>query len=241
MLKLVPQLFYDLLARVVPGVVLLISSTFVVLGASRACNIFIAPSEQKNAFGLGTLLVLLLGSYLVGLIFGQLWEMSLGHITKMRQEQIEAKCQEDRLVEHNRFQEVFGGKALRIESKALPKTFIMRDHLRYFAPSEAARLLKIRAERRMCQVLIVGFSILAVVNLAYLVPLTLQRVLFELFLVTAISAFWRMSFRLHRYLANGTMTAWLVQASLGRIPLKANSTYIVGDVDGEPEEEGPTS
>jgi len=97
MRNFIPQLFYDFLARIIPGAILIVTLTLVVLGPAAATDFVLNSAEDSELFGFGTLLLGILGSYLTGLISGQLWEISFGWISRRIQNNIEAKCKEERL------------------------------------------------------------------------------------------------------------------------------------------------
>jgi hypothetical protein len=221
MWNLIPQLFYDFLARIVPGATLILFSALVVFSPMIAANFILNSQDNSMIFAVGPLLLWILGSYLIGFILGQLWEITIGRFTKQAERQIEAECKQECLKEYNKFQKALGHPELDIEISKLPRAFIMRDHLRHVAPSDASRLLKVRAERRLCQVLILGFIFLGILNAVYiLMQLKMDRVILEIFLIIMIIACWSRTLRLHKHFENGTIASWLIYASSGQIPVQ---------------------
>lgn len=232
MWNFIPELFYDFLARIVPGAIIIVTGTLVALGPTAAADFLLNSREDGKLFGFGPVLLWVLASYLTGLVLGQLWEISFGRIAKRKQRKIELKCKEERLAEHNKLQKALGGSTLDIEPETLPRAFVMRDHLRYSSRAEALRLLKIRAEGRSSQVFVLGFILMAIVNAVYLWEQPkAERIVLEIFLIVAVAAFLRMVFRLHRMLVNGTMVSWLMCVSPGKI-CRQGTTGKMADRDG---------
>jgi hypothetical protein len=160
MWNLVPQVFHDFLARVIPGATLIAVTVIVVFGPAAAADFMMDSPKLNRLFGTGPLLLGVLVSYLLGFLSGQFWEMTIGRLTRRTDGEVEARCQRERLAEHNRLQKALKRPELSIDPGDLPRVFVMRDHLRRIVPGEASRLLEVRAERRMCQVLVLGFSVL---------------------------------------------------------------------------------
>src|SRR5689334_931684 len=201
MWNLIPQVFYDLLARVIPGAAL-ITLTFIVLFGPKPFADFVLKSpEGDKLFSTSFLLLWGLGSYLTGFLLDRLWDMTLGRLASLRDTKTEAHCQQECLAEHNRVQKALKHPELDIVPGSLPRAFVMRDHLRQIAPEEVSRLNKVRAERRLCQVLLLGFFTLLVVNGVYLlIQLEVIRLVIEILLVVAIVACWGGERGLHRHL-----------------------------------------
>ncbi len=219
MWNFIPQLFYDFLARIVPGAILIVTSAFVIFGPIHVATFIFNPPENYKLFAFGPLLLWILGSYIIGFAFGQLWETTIGRLFKSKAHKLVQECQEECLEEHNRVLTSLCRPTLSISASDLPPTFVMRDHIRYVAPLDAVRLLKVRAERRLCHVLILGLSVLAILNVKYLLPpLQNDRIALEVFLVLAVILCCTRSRRQLKYLANGVSIGWFVHASSGNIP-----------------------
>ncbi|MHC4518384.1 MAG: hypothetical protein ACYTAS_07340 [Planctomycetota bacterium] len=108
-----------------------------------------------------------------------------------------------------------GKTALSISVSDLPNVAVMRDHIREVNPANAARLLKVRAEKRLCEVLAVGFLALGLWNLVYLPfarPIGARLVL-EALLLGGCYICHQRSFRAHFHIAAGTCHGWLYSAA----------------------------
>lgn len=210
MWNLIPQVFYDLLARVVPGATLILL-TLIILFSPVAFADFVLNFPDNDKLFMELILLGGFSSYVVGFLLDWLWETTIGRFTRSGDSQTESKCKQECLAEHNRMREALKYSELDIASESLPRAFVMRDHLRKIAPEEASRLLKVRAERRLCQVLLMGFFTLGVVNGVYLWPqLEMARIALEVLLVFAVVACWGGAQSLHRQFVNGTTVSWLV-------------------------------
>ena len=96
----------------------------------------------------------------------------------------------------------------------------MHDHLRLVAPTEIPRLLKVRAEKRMSEVIILGAIASAAFNTALLtVQFSTYRLVFDAFLVLVILSSWRSAERRLKNFTNGTIIMWLMHATQGPFPL----------------------
>lgn len=218
MLTFIPQLFYDFLARIVPSAVIVVVSTFVIFGFTNVAEFVLNPSKNIKLFTATPFLLVILGSYLIGFIFGELWEMTIARFTRKKRNQIEEKCKQKCLEEHNHLQKVLGLSELKVKTGDLPRAFVMRNHLRHVMPSEALRLLKIRAERRLCHVLIFGFLVLGIINVGYLLSQpTTERIVLEILLIIVVAVCWSRTWRQLRQFVNGITVSWLIQASSGQI------------------------
>lgn len=219
MWNLIPQLFYDFIARLIPGATLLMTSSLVILGPNNALT-YLVNSQKNRLFDFVPLLLWVLIAYLIGMIVGELWEISIGYFTKPLLKKNEENCKKQCLIEHNKFQKMCGCSELNIEARNFPAAYVMRDHLRSVAPSEAARLLKVRAEERLCHVLILGFFVLSIINIKYILDsLDMERIILEIILVVTIISCWSRAFRMRRHLITGTTVSWLFYSSSGQIPV----------------------
>lgn len=223
MWNLIPQIFYDLIARVAPGATLIVLTLITLFGIPAVENFVqtLTSPEKNNVF---TILLLLggLGSYVVGFLLDWLWETIetiIESFTRSRNE-AESKYTEERLIEHNRMQEALKRPIVGIKADDLPRVFAMRSQLRKDAPEEYSRLLKLRAERRLCQVLLMGFLTLCAVNLAclFLTHFEATRIVLEILLVVAVVACWGGAQSLHRQFVIGTMASWLVFVASSEVP-----------------------
>ena len=141
MWHVIPQIFYDVVARVVPGAVLLLGAACVVAGPSGAVGFVVRPPAGCEPLGLGGVLLWALGSYVTGIVLGQLWEYGFRWYTRRLQRRIEPEVKGKCLAEHKAVQSALGATPLALGPTDLPRAFVLRDHLRYLAPSEAARLV----------------------------------------------------------------------------------------------------
>lgn len=169
MWNFIPQLFYDFLARIVPGAILIFGSALVNFGPRRVAEYIVTPPEGSKLFGFGPVIIFVLVSYLIGLLFGQLWAGLIDPLTENGRRELRKECKRKCLTRFNDLLKAIGKPKLKIRANGLPKTFVMREHLRSIELSEVSRLLKVRAERRLCQVLILGLGYLAIINLGFII------------------------------------------------------------------------
>lgn len=212
----IPQMFMDVIGRVLPGVLTLMACAFVCRGPSDAIDIF--TKDGSSMITWPSLLIWFLVSYLIGFSLTQLWYQSLSGISKLREKAMRSECAAKMLADHNKMQRLLGQPELNFQASDLPRMFVLHDRLRFAAPAEAARLLKLHAERRVCHVLILSFGGLAIVNAGYILrDPSLERLVLEAMLVLVVTSCWKRQFRLVKYFTNGTCLAWLTLASLGKL------------------------
>jgi len=210
MWQIIPQVFYDLLARAVPGALLLFGAASVAAGPTAAARFVVQPPAGCEPFGLGGVLLWALGSYATGIVIGQFWEYAFGWHTRRLQKRFEEEVRPKCLAEHNALQIALGKTPVSVKPSDLPRTFVMRDHLRYLAPAEGLRLLKVRAERRGAEVLLLGLGLLAATNGVWLaLDRTAERLVLEIVLLAGVAAFFRMARRLRKMLITGTVVSFL--------------------------------
>jgi len=205
MWNIIPQLFYDFLARIVPGTTLIILAALIIFGYDS-----IFADEQLKQITSINFCLWLLGSYLVGFVMGQISEMVLKRFLKKRYNSIEKEHKQTCLDQHNKVLSALGKQTLSLKVDDLPIVPFMRDHLRHIEPADAARLLKVRSERRFCEVLVVGFVIIWIVDLAFLfVGRNTERIILLFSLPLLVAVLWRRALRAHKHLTGGTTVGWL--------------------------------
>ncbi|HHT9138392.1 MAG TPA: hypothetical protein ACFYEK_14260 [Candidatus Wunengus sp. YC60] len=71
--SVIPQIFYDLIARVVPGATVLLLGYLTLFGPTRAIKTFFIESSQKNICNIGTFIPIFILAYILGFILRELW------------------------------------------------------------------------------------------------------------------------------------------------------------------------
>lgn len=218
----IPQAYYDFLARVIPGGTLILVTLFVRHGADRGFRFVLNLICEEGSASLCRLGIGILASYLVGLIIGGLGELLADSVLRRAEWALEDETKNVCLEEHNRSQAAIGNPILDVAPDALPSTTLMREQLRIAAPNEASRLLKLSAERRLCQALVLGLGSMAVINLLIAIrqPI-LDRLWIEFGLVLLALVLWRRSTRLTERLVRDACVSWLTGVSTGRFTPRA--------------------
>lgn len=214
----VPQVYYDFLARVVPGAVLVLGSIFVRHVPPRGVGyVFRVVCEQEHPW-VCRVAIGLLGSYLVGLVLGELGELIAGRALERRDREQEAAVARECIIDHAHAERALGRDYKAPEVEDLPDALMMSEQLSLVDPGFASGLLRLRAERRLCLVLVLGFALLAVANiLAFSADLMPRRLVTEAGLIVLSLIFWRRASRLHHQLVRNTCLGWLLNASRGKL------------------------
>jgi len=115
---------------------------------------------------------------------------------------------------HNKTRQNFKEEKLQLDADDLPPIYVMHDHVRLYSASEAYRLLKVRAEIRLCHAIIIGLLLIPIVNLIcwiyYHESLLNDRAVFELIILIFIFAFWSVLNKFYSNYISGICRAWLM-------------------------------
>ncbi|HVT59662.1 MAG TPA: hypothetical protein VHR45_14830 [Thermoanaerobaculia bacterium] len=137
-LSWIPQIFYDLIGRVFPGVAVLVSSLLLFQDSAKAKSLVFFLFKDSGAPLSVTVLIGLVLSYLVGVLLGALGFFFQGNEWNIRPPALSIhECPD-------------------LRRQELLRSF-MYDAVQLHDPQAGARLAKLAAEQHMCRVLIVGF------------------------------------------------------------------------------------
>lgn len=206
----IPQVYYDFLARVIPGSAVLLGAIYLRYGPLRGINFTLRViCEQEEPwiyrFGIGLLI-----AYLIGVILGELGELLAGRVLRRRDEGLAAGFKRECLDDHNQALEAVGREPIALPPDGFPGTDLMAEQVALVDHYSGSRLLALRAERRLCLVVAFGFFLLAVGNLlAYSADLIPKRLAVEGLLLVSMLVLWRRSTRLQERVVRKTCIAWL--------------------------------
>jgi len=106
-LSLIPQLFYDLIARIIPGMVV---TLLFYLGFSGPANVIQKLSTfqgKANIFGFWSFFVVLIVSYILGFILSEVWTITFAKFTNKRTKRIITKYLKESIDEHKKLWKYF--------------------------------------------------------------------------------------------------------------------------------------
>jgi hypothetical protein len=213
-LNWIPQLFMDLIGRILPGALIALASVAVIKGPEAVASLF--TTEHSKALTFSAMLLWGVVSYLLGLTLGQACEETIGRCTRSKMRIIRSECKRERLEDLNRTLRLLGKDELDIDVAELPPIFVMHDHLRLVDPAQASRLLKLRSEQRLSYVMTLGFAVLALVNVYYLrVTPDAARWILEAALIIVAVLHWRTVPRRETLFANGVCILWFALVACG--------------------------
>jgi hypothetical protein len=170
-LNIIPQVFYDFIARLIPGTILIWSSFLVYYGYSLSIVLF------KNNLGKAwntyfiLIIVTLFVAYIISIILSGIvifitdklgWSKFAFFISIKKNN---TEWREIGLPKHTLNAMQILKTKYSSEENDLPSPSFIYDYLRLKAPNIGAMLVKLRAECHMCKVLIIGWSILIFLNL----------------------------------------------------------------------------
>jgi hypothetical protein len=225
---LIPHVFYDLIARVVPGSITLLGVYSVVAGPAKAARSALNGAPEGSGVRFSSLLVWLLLSYVVGRMLaeisvaaspilkelGKKGSRAMGRIRKRWHKKTNKTKKNGCKAEYDVLAAFLGEGQTRPAwaGKAWPKRHVLHDHLRLYAPSQAVRILKLHAEWRMLNSLVVGLIAVLLVNLVYCVSQHVwpwDRVILLMGLPVCTVLCWLGADRSSRYYTIATQRAWL--------------------------------
>lgn len=170
---LIPQLFYDLIARMLPGATLIACAFILFEGPTDGARQLTAWSDNSIFVIIGNILA----SHIVGTLLGGLW-FRIYRLNLLKDP--DDMCNHGKLVKwlhgwakngENRIDEAFSktfGKELPVLgviklSKITPtgRVALIYDYIQLRCPRGGARIAKLRAEQHMSGVLMIGYLLLA--------------------------------------------------------------------------------
>jgi len=149
--EVIPEIFFDLVARVVPGSLLLLTAFLVSQGPEKGLPDLV---RYASSAGFGSVLAFALVAYFIAVVLKQAW-CFLG--SRVRRTSSKGSSSEERIYQ------VYS--AVRVKDQVsranhLPDRRIMFSCIRHSLPEEGLRLLKIQAEKNLCEVVLPGLAVL---------------------------------------------------------------------------------
>ena len=172
---IIPEFFYDLIGRLLPGAILLVLAVFVFYGIEPGLKHLLGGA--KDATVLIVILMLLLGYFVSRLMeaFSEYWRMLCNHL----------RCQNRLSCQKNGAQDLPQPDTAQPQNAPLTETeqktrihaciqqryrlerpteglvgYIIVSKIRRYLPAEGFRLLKMQAEQSFCQAIIPGLLLL---------------------------------------------------------------------------------
>jgi len=205
-LNFIPQVFYDVIARIIPGSVLLWFSYLTYYGYYKCIEH--AKLILKNDYGSSFLVVaeILLLGYIISIVLYGIWlkisQWVNKYFKKGNSSPIWRRNSDVTLEEDVKSVAITMKNYISIQNLNVPSTSFIYDLIRIKMPDVGARLVKIRAECHMCSVLFVGWVILLLMNIInfFEKPL-LEAIVFEmLYIALSISIFIYLKYLEDRFL-----------------------------------------
>lgn len=203
----IPQLFYDILARYLPGVLFMGAFVYLLPEANTWRTTVFDTILSKNPTS-GQILLLIGAPYLMGILLSELWEQVItkGFLKKYRDTTRITRLSEA----YERYDHVFGHEdspLLNPPDDKGPLTHMMQIDLKQVADEESIRLLRLRSDCRLCNVLSAGAAILiATYAISYNkdIQIPIMSVL-VLILLLSVRRWWRLEI----FIADASAVAWL--------------------------------
>jgi hypothetical protein len=160
--EIVPQVSYEIIGRIIPGIVVILSFIVVAMGPVQALiyldRTVIYPNPAMNGWAVA--LLMLIAAYIIAIIMNGISQIPVSvrrHRKKLRQSDLKE-----------------------------PSTSMKFDEVNQKLPKAGAWLTKLYAEENMTQVLIIGWVISAIINICYMVtPFSMERMWLEAGLIAS--------------------------------------------------------
>jgi hypothetical protein len=207
---IIPQIFYDLIARITPGLMLILSGIVVWRGnriTGEEIDKVFEKLAKENSPVLLTLFFLLFSSYVLAFVLDGMW----GFLPKRPFQDKGKGLTDEILLDFKKLNPEFNRVTYEFPSIAL-----RYDAIRIKDANAGARLAKLRAELHMLRVFILGLSILAILNIKNLFhDSSSGSVISQALIIIAIYSFWRTGDRLNDRFIWGTCNHWLLLVKPG--------------------------
>lgn len=206
-----PKVYYDLMARVLPGATIVLGALYLKHGPLRGFNFVLRIVCEPELSWVCRAGVMLVASYVIGLIVGEMGELVAGRMLERRDAENELVLMRECFDDHARSVEAAGAGQVTMAPDELPSVAVMGEQIAVVDRHSDGRLLAVRAERRLCHVMGLGMFLLALGNLMMfagdLIPI---RMVVEGGLILSILVLWRRSTRLHERHVRKVCLTWLM-------------------------------
>jgi hypothetical protein len=210
--SVIPQIFYDLIARITPGLVVILTGFFVWRGGEAA------EQDAVRAFGwlsgehspvVLVLFAALFASYVLAFVLDGIWGFLPHRFFK------EAVCRdEEKIIDEFKLLDPGFDAA----NYRFPGIALRYDAVRLRDANAGARLAKLRAELHMCRVMVLGLSILWVMNLMnFRAGFNWATLASEVVIAVGVASFIKTHNRLNDRFLWGSCNHWLLLVKPGTL------------------------
>lgn len=218
-INIIPQVYYDLIARLIPGAIILLSTATIYYGPNIMAN------NIKNLIGYKDtvihtsftfIMIFSLLSYTVAILAMGIWSLFVKlskktNLVFLKDDDILLNETQNKL--KNDLQNASQIVQIREDPHTLqvPSLAFIYDFIRFRAPDVGARLVKVRAECHMCAVLVTGLTILSIIHLIILIlnP-TISKIVLECVFLLGCIAFWYFMRDLEQRFMTGICNYWAI-------------------------------
>lgn len=222
--NIIPQVFYDLIARFIPGLIILFCAELVQYGPDQiiqSITSLIGSKDQGVEISFYLFLIVGVLSYSIALVAMGFWTL-LSRISR-RSNLVFLKDNDKRwlsIKETLKTDIKIAGCNLGFVSdnkqEDIPSMAFIYDFVRLRSPEVGSRLVKIRAECHMCAVLITGLIAIGIWNLFKIIASPIEiEIIVELGIIFVILACWFFMRDLEDRLMTGLCNYWVLLSNRG--------------------------
>lgn len=204
---IIPELFFDIVGRVVPGTILVLATVIVVRGPKDGVSVLISVAADMNIW---LLFGSLIGSYVLGVALNETYGAVSRLIQRTPLKKLDLGATLEQVKSHTgHCERIQAGSGLQFRAEDFDSGIAL-NHLRLVRPPQVARLLKIQAEMSLSGAMVVTSSVLLVAwsLTSYSDPRELFYVLAGLLFALWSFSMWRRT--LHRIFQQGVLTLWYI-------------------------------
>jgi hypothetical protein len=220
--NLIPQVFYDIISRIIPGSVLIFLALFTHYGFSAIYRIIkqlLIPKDAQFLFQFYIIVLFLVAAYSLSILLMGFWALFVKISKKCNSVFLESEKKDwDKIANHAKdsFKDSTNSseKLSSLINMPIPSLSYIYDYVRLFAPDVGARLVKVRAECHMCSVLISGISILFIWNFVEISTFfQIWRILYGIFMLSTLIFLWFFMRDLEIRFMTGLCNYWYILRS----------------------------
>ena len=220
-INVVPQVFYDIIARLIPGIMVLTISLFINYGSDRVFGLIgnlVGKREDLFHVSFSLIGLTLVASYTISIVLMGIWSLFLRLFKIGKWNTVFLKTEQKKWKDIN--DNCRSNIGIRVdcmparisedEGTAFSLSFVY-DYVRLHAPDVGSRLVKIRAEIHMCTVLLTGFMFLTVWNSINLFKMfSLESLIIETLLILSIFGLFYFMKDLEERFMTGLCNYWFI-------------------------------
>jgi len=186
-LSFILQVVYDLIARLIPGSILIWCSYIIYFGYSKCILHFKTILDKTWDLNFLLIIEILLIAYIISIIFSGIWSLLSKKLSFLNKDASIIWKRSNQSTKDDIYKAIKSISSVDfVVDIEIPSSSFVYDFIRLKVPDVGARLVKVRAECHMCAVLIIGWIILSLLNILNFYHAIEEAIIIEIILVVSI-------------------------------------------------------